>query len=109
MEVGAETTYQIRVSNRGTKMETNIQAVCQLPEQMDFVKSNQRHHLEGRNVVFDMLPSLAQGQEIIYSVTAKGMQPGNLRTRIQVRADSLADPIVREEVTRVYNDDVPAR
>ena len=111
VEVGAETTYKIRVANSGTKMESNIQVVCQLPEQMEFVKGNMRYHVEnGRSVVFDPLPNLAPlGSDIIYSVTAKGMQPGNLRVRVQVRADSLTEPILREEITRVYNDDVPVR
>jgi uncharacterized repeat protein (TIGR01451 family) len=109
VEVGAETTYKIRVLNSGTKMESNIQVICRLPEQMEFVKGNMRFHVEGRTIVFDPLPNLAPNGEVIYSVTAKGMQPGNLRFNVQVRADSLSEPILREEVTRVYSDEVPAR
>ena len=40
VEVGAETTYKIRVLNSGTKMEANIQVVCDLPGQMEFSKAN---------------------------------------------------------------------
>jgi uncharacterized repeat protein (TIGR01451 family) len=112
VEIGAETTYKICVRNSGTKMESNVQVVCDLPREMEFVRANVRHHVEGRSVVFDPLPSLApSGADLggaFYTVTVKGMQPGNLRVRVRVSADSLADPVVREEATRVYNDDAMA-
>ena len=54
----------------------------------------------GRDVIFEALPRLAAKAEVIYQVQVRGMALGNtFRTR--VRADSLKEPLVREESTRI--------
>ena len=36
VEVGAETAYEIRVTNAGSKIETNVQLSCTLPDKLEF-------------------------------------------------------------------------
>src|SRR5262249_55500640 len=36
VEVGAETAYEIRVTNTGSKTETNLQLICTVPDKMEF-------------------------------------------------------------------------
>ena len=36
VEVGADTAYEIRVTNTGSKTETNLQLVCTIPDKMEF-------------------------------------------------------------------------
>ena len=35
VEVGNDTAYEIRVTNIGTKLETNVEVVCTLPDQLE--------------------------------------------------------------------------
>src|SRR5262249_14015336 len=57
IEVGANCRYEIRVTNTGSKMETNIQVVCTVPEKMDFASAqgagNCHYRVEGKEIVFD--------------------------------------------------------
>lgn len=112
LEVGAETTYQIRVKNEGSKIESNLEVVCTLPEQVEFkgAKStaNSRFRVEGREVLFEVLPRLTRDADVIYTIQVRGLQAGNAIFRATVRGEGV-DPIVREERTRIYNDDLPPR
>ena len=36
VEVGADTAYEIRVTNTGSKTETNLQLICTVPDKMEF-------------------------------------------------------------------------
>jgi uncharacterized repeat protein (TIGR01451 family) len=113
VEVGAETAYEIRVANEGTKTETNVEVVCSLPEQMEFraVKAgaNLRYRLEGRDIVFEPISKLAPKADVIFRVQVRGRLAGDVRFRTRVRAEGMTEPILREERTRLYNDNVPAR
>src|SRR4029077_11968458 len=37
VEIGAETAYEVRVLNTGTKTETNVHLTCSVPDKMDFL------------------------------------------------------------------------
>src|SRR5581483_10261952 len=60
LEMGAETAYEIRLTNTGSKTETNVELVCTLPEQMEFkgakCATGARFRLEGRDVIFEGIP-----------------------------------------------------
>jgi uncharacterized repeat protein (TIGR01451 family) len=113
IEVGAETAYEIRVANTGTKTETNIEVICTLPEQLEFrsakCSTTLRYRQDGRELVFEPLPRLAPKADVIYRVQVKGIAPGDIRFRTRIRADGLKDPILREESTRIYSDDSPVK
>ncbi len=113
IEVGAETAYEIRVANTGTKTESNIEVVCTLPEQLEFkgakCTTTLRFRQEGRDLIFEPLPKLAPKADVIYRVQVRGLAPGDIRFRTKIRADGLKDPLIREESTRVYSDDGPPR
>jgi uncharacterized repeat protein (TIGR01451 family) len=111
VEVGAETAYELRVTNSGTKMETNLEVACTLPEQVELrgVKcgADLRYRLEGRDLVFEPLPRLAPKADVIYRLQVRGKLPGDARLRVRVKADDLREPVLREESTRFYSDDAP--
>lgn len=108
VEVGGETAYEIRVTNAGTKMETNLELRCTLPDQVEFRGAKSiagiHHRLEGRDVVFDSLPRLAPKADIIYRITVRGTAAADVRLRTRIRADSIPEGVLREESTRFYND-----
>jgi uncharacterized repeat protein (TIGR01451 family) len=113
IEVGAETTYEVRVTNTGSKTETNLELVCTVPERMEFrgAKCNAgcRYRIDGRDVIFEALPKLTPRADAIYRVTLRGLAPGDMRFRARIRSDSLSEPVMREESTKVYGDEVTPR
>lgn len=113
IEVGAETAYEVRVTNTGTKLETNVELTCTLPAQIDLKSvrcgAELRYRIEGRELIFETLPRLAPKADVIYRIQIRGREAGDVRLRARVRADGLREPIVREESTRIYRDDAPLR
>src|SRR5262249_20620097 len=109
LEVGAETAYEIRVTNTGTKTETNLQLTCTVPDRMEFKGAKGAGGLafrvEGKDVVFEPLPKLAPRADAIYRVNVRGLAPGDLRFRARIKADGLSDPVLKEESTKVYGDE----
>jgi uncharacterized repeat protein (TIGR01451 family) len=109
VEVGAETSYEMRVTNTGTKTETNVQLTCTVPDEMEFrgarAPAGCQHKVEGKAVVFAPIPKLAPRADVIYRVNVRGVKPGDLRFQARLRADGLTVPVLKEESTRVYGDE----
>jgi uncharacterized repeat protein (TIGR01451 family) len=110
VEVGAETAYEIRVTNTGSKTESNLQLICTIPDKMEFRSATgaggARSHLEGRELTFEPIPKLAPRADAIFRVHVRGTAPGDLRFRARITAEGLTEPVLKEESTKVYGDDV---
>ncbi len=110
IEVGKDVSYEIRVTNTGTRTETNLQLSCTLPEKAEYraakcIAAGITHQVKGREVIFAPIPRLTPRADVIYRVTARGLAPGDLRFQARVRADGLETPVLREESTRVFGDE----
>jgi hypothetical protein len=92
-------------------METNIEVVCTLPEQLEFraakCSTTLRHRQEGTELIFETLPRLAPKADVVYRVQARGVAPGDIRFRTRIKADGLREPMQREDSTRIYSDGTP--
>jgi uncharacterized repeat protein (TIGR01451 family) len=110
VEVGADTSYEIRVTNTGSKTETNLQLVCTIPDKMEFRSAvgaaGARSHLQGKELTFEAIPKLAPRADAIFKVYVKGVAAGDLRFRARITADGLTEPVLKEESTKVYGDEV---
>ena len=106
VEVGAETAYEIRISNTGSKAAQNVAITSELPEGAKLLsaKGPASHVAENGVVVFKPVPQLAPGKTAIFQVHVRGTQEGNLRFRTQLTSDSVQQPLVLEELTRFYAD-----
>jgi uncharacterized repeat protein (TIGR01451 family) len=106
IEVGAETTYEIRVVNQGTSPTTNLQIVAMVPDGMTTRDATgpTPHRPQGQQVIFDKLPSLAPKADALYRVKVVGDKPGDMRFKVQMTSDQLRSPVYEEESTRVYQD-----
>lgn len=102
---GDTTTYEVRVVNQGTKAATGVQLLATLPAEMTLVEATgaTKHSLQGKNVAFQPLRSLAPKADTTYKLRIKAERPGDLRLRVQVVADELDTPVTKEESTRVYS------
>jgi uncharacterized repeat protein (TIGR01451 family) len=106
VEVGEETTYQVKVTNVGSKTETDIRLVCTLPEQMEFkgAQAPAVHHVQGRTIVFDPLPQLTPRADVVYHVHVKALAAGDVRFKAQASSSNLVEPLLETRPTRIYAD-----
>jgi uncharacterized repeat protein (TIGR01451 family) len=107
IEVGGETSYEIRVLNQGSKAATNVQVVVSLPPGIQAISASgeTQHTVQAGGVVFEPLAQLAPKTDTLFRVQVKGIQPGDQRVTVQVNTDDISQPIRREESTRVFGDE----
>lgn len=106
IEVGSETTYEIRVTNSGTKAATNVRIAAILPAGMAALNGEGPTRAAGdaSQINFEPLARLNPREEVIYKVQVQGKQPGDHIIRVQLASDEWPTPVTREESTRVYLD-----
>jgi hypothetical protein len=109
IEVGAETTYEVRVLNAGTKEDAGVKLICTVPDKMELVavQAPCRYGMEGKNVIFEPLSRLQPRGDALYRITVRGMAPGDARFKVQISSSSLIEPLLRTESSRVYSDAAP--
>ncbi|HEY3393681.1 MAG TPA: hypothetical protein VGK58_13305, partial [Lacipirellulaceae bacterium] len=107
IEVGGETGYEIRVVNQGTKAAANVQVAVHLPPGMQVVSAEgeTQHSTRGGALMFEPLPQLLPKADTLFRVRVQGLQAGDQRITVEVNTDDLAQPIRREESTRVFGDE----
>jgi len=106
VEVGTETTYEIRITNTGSKTETDVKILCTIPDKMQFKSATgpTTHILNGNEVVFQPIPKLAPRADAIYRLTVKAIAPGVVNFKGRLTSTILQDPVTKEEPTRIYAD-----
>jgi len=106
VEVGAETAWEVRVRNDGSKAATNIALICELPDEVELLSARgpTQAVAENRQVIYKALPQLAPGQQAIFRVHVKGAVEGTHRLRAKVTSDALEEPLLMEEATKFYAD-----
>jgi uncharacterized repeat protein (TIGR01451 family) len=104
VEVGGETTYEIRVENEGTKASSNVQIVVQVPSQLEVtsIDGPTGHREDISSVSFDPIPRLEAKTEAVYTIVARGVQAGEARFKVQVSSDESQLPITTEESTQIF-------
>ena len=107
VEIGGETTYEVKVTNQGTKDATNVQIAALVPTDLKALGAEgpTRHQISGQQVVFAPIARLAPKAENTFRIKAQGIRPGDHRLRVQITSDDVQQPIVKEVSTRVYADE----
>jgi uncharacterized repeat protein (TIGR01451 family) len=107
IEVGGESVYEIRVVNQGSKAASNVRITAILPPGMRAVAAEgpTRHVADAGRIQFESLARLAPKADTTYRVRVQGLQPGDLRVRVQLQTDEMQEPVTKEECTRVYKDE----
>jgi uncharacterized repeat protein (TIGR01451 family) len=122
VEAGHDTTYEIRLTNTGTKADEDVKLVCELPEAIRFVLASGptghwpvflpvneggsagRPARMGQSVRFEPIRELAPKTEAVFRVTVRAAAAGDVRFKAVVTSKHLTAPVVKEESTRVYGD-----
>jgi uncharacterized repeat protein (TIGR01451 family) len=107
IEVGGETTYEVVVTNQGSKEATNVQLAVTLPEGLKALDADgpTRFTMNGRQVQFQALAQLPPKGETIYRVKVQCLAQGDHRCHVQLLSDDMKTPVSKEEGTRVYADE----
>ncbi len=107
VEVGGETTYEIRVVNQGSKASSNVRLVVLLPAELQPIQADgpTGHAIDGQRVLFEPIKQLAPKADTTFSVRVKANATGDLRMRVQVMTDEMRSPVTKEESTHVYADE----
>ena len=106
VEVGAETAYEVRVRNEGTKAATNVAISCQVPNGVAALSARgpTAHQGEASMLSFAPIDELEPGKTALYRVVVRGTAPGKHRFRVRLTSDSIDEPLVHEELTHYYAD-----
>lgn len=106
IEVGGETIYEIRITNTGTKTETDIKLVCEIPDKMSFKSANgpTGYTPNGNEVVFAPLQQLGPRSDAVYRITVKATTAGIAHFKSRITSAILVEPVHKEEATRIYSD-----
>jgi len=104
IEVGANDTYVITVTNQGSAVGTNIQITCTLPAEQDYVSGTgpTAAKVDGKTVTFASLPQLAPKAKATYRVQVKGTKTGDVRFTVELTSDQMTTPAGETESTHIY-------
>ncbi|TWT94637.1 DUF11 domain-containing protein [Stieleria varia] len=104
IEVGGETTYEIKVNNSGSKDDSNVRVQMLLPPGLELV-GNGDFQTDGRGTVaFTPKAILQANGEFVYRVKARGTAPGSHIIKAVVTSDQSKVAVTKEEATMVYAD-----
>ena len=104
IEVGANETYVITVTNQGSAVGTNIQVTATLPAQQDFVSTDgpTKGTAKGKVITFAPLKTLAPKAQATFKVIAKGNAVGDVRFTVSLKSDQMTSPASETESTHIY-------
>jgi hypothetical protein len=107
IEVDGQTSYEVRITNQGSKAASNVRLVALLPAEMKALSAEGpvRYKIDGQRIVFEPLKQLAPKADTSFSFKVQGLEPGDLRVRVQITTDEIREPITKEESTRVYGNE----
>ena len=106
IEVGTETTYEVRVSNKGSKPATNVLLAAALPNEIKLLSGEgpSRAATKGQQISFAPVGRINSGEEVTFKIHAQGVRAGDHLIRVQLSSDESATPVTKEESTQVYID-----
>ncbi|HEY7311522.1 MAG TPA: CARDB domain-containing protein [Gemmataceae bacterium] len=106
IEVSSETSYEVRITNTGSKVETDIKLVASIPDKMQFKNATGpvRFHEDGKTIVFEPIEKLAPKADAIFRINVKAVEAGTVRFKIQMTSTNLTEPVIKMEATRIYSD-----
>ncbi|QDS90825.1 Large cysteine-rich periplasmic protein OmcB [Rosistilla ulvae] len=106
IETNSLTTYEIRITNSGSREDTNVQLQVAVPPGLEFVRSDQQAQVDGRGIVsFAPLPRMTAQDEHTFRVTVKGVATGTHVLQAVLTSDQSRVPVTKEESTMVYADE----
>jgi uncharacterized repeat protein (TIGR01451 family) len=107
IEVGADTTYEVRVVNQGSQAATNLLVRAVAPRGLEPLEADGPvgYQIRGQEILFEPLPRLGVRADAAYHIHVRGQRAGDLRFRVSMQCDQLEAAVNKEESTRVFADE----
>jgi len=104
VEVGANETYLVTVTNQGSAPGTNIVVTATAPPQMTLLEARGpvSGTIDGATATFAPLPSLGPGQQVEFRLEARAEAAGDVRFAVRMTSDQLGSPVSETEATNLY-------
>ncbi|MEM0925169.1 MAG: hypothetical protein AAGJ83_03955, partial [Planctomycetota bacterium] len=104
IEIGGQTIYEIRVSNSGSRDDTNVQVALQLPQGLQLIEEGDFTPKGQGIIAFPPRALLKANDEMVFRVKAQGISPGRHLVKAVVQSDQSDVPVTKEESIMVYAD-----
>ena len=105
IEVGTETTYEIKVTNSGSRADSNVQVQLQIPPGLEVLSADADAQQLGNGVIaFTPRNQLEPNAEMVYRIKTRGRQQGTHLIKAVVTSQQSNVPVTKEESTMVYDD-----
>ena len=105
IEIGAETEYEVIVTNTGSMADANVRIQLQLPVGLELVSTSGDAGTDGQGLIaFQPIASLQPNQIVKQTIRVRGLNAGVHLVKAVVVSDQSAVPVTKEESTRVYAD-----
>ncbi|MDR4506861.1 MAG: DUF11 domain-containing protein [Candidatus Brocadiaceae bacterium] len=104
VEVGLQETYELSVTNQGSTALTNVNIVCTLEDQQEFVSGSgaTTAHAQGRTITFAPLTTLSPKVTAVWQVVVKALAAGDVRFTTELTIDQFKRTIYETEATLQY-------
>ncbi len=105
--VGTELTYEVTVSNRGTKASDEVELVAKFADAIEPISvEGGRHTLAGSEIRLAPIPQVAAGEKVRIKIRAKAYRAGNHVVSVELKCPALGTRLSVQEATRFYGEDI---
>jgi hypothetical protein len=107
VQVGDETVYEVRVTNTGSAVETDVQLVGQFPtERLGFAGAEgpTGFTVERGTIIADALPVLPPGATVTYRIRAQVLERGPAVFHARISTANVPEGVIKQEATTGYQD-----
>jgi len=104
IEVGNEVIYEVKVTNQGTAVGTNVRLVCTPAASQQFISATGTTTVTATNgiITMDVIPKLAPKASAVWKVNLKATVSDDARFKIELSSDQFERPITEDESTQQY-------
>jgi len=107
--VGEDTTYEVRIVNRGTKAAEQIRLIVFFSSGIEPLGvEGGRSEISTGQVEFQPISRIDAGAELIFKITAKAATPGDHVCRTELECRNPETRLANEETTRFYSNEKAA-
>jgi len=107
--IGDDTVYEIHITNRGTKAAEQVSVVGQFSEGIEPLEATgAKADVVTGQVLFQRIPRIEPGEELVLKIVARADRPGNHRFRAELTCQSPETQLIAEETTYFFGEEAPS-
>ncbi len=101
-----KTTYQVKVTNIGTRNDTNVQVAIELPHGAEVLQINApvAYQVSGNGILFEPIAEMRAKDQQVFRFTVRLPREGLQVVRALVKSSQRPVATAKEESTEVYPD-----